>query len=40
MENMKLDLNRALDKLGEKSCGIRLGDFEEVAVYETEQKYR
>ena len=37
MENMKLDINRALDKLGKSSDNISLGQFEEIASYETEE---
>ena len=37
---MKLEKNQALDKLGKKSKGIRLHDFEEVAANETEHKFK
>ena len=40
MENMKLDLGRALQKLGNSERHIDLGNFEEIAAYETEDKYR
>ena len=40
MENMKLDINRALDKLGKNSRSISLGLFEETAAYETEDKFK
>jgi hypothetical protein len=40
MENMKLDLGRALQKLGNTSRHIDLGNFEEIAAYETEDRYR
>ena len=40
MENMKLDLGRALEKLGNTSRDIDLLNFEEIAAYETEDRYR
>ena len=40
MENMKLDLHRALSKLGNSNRHIDLNSFEEIACYETEGKFK
>ena len=40
MGNIKLDKNRALDKLGKSSKSISLGEFKAIATYETDELFK